>query len=72
MAAHGHNVTIVTPYLEKTPARGVHYIRIENVHDVATEYGKDLTKSNGDINIFLEYVQYLDLGLVYCEGKEIE
>lgn len=40
LAARGHNITMITPVIDRNPPVGVHYIHIENLDEVYYGYNK--------------------------------
>lgn len=70
MAAHGHNITILTPDIDKKPPKNVHYIYLNGLYN---ELYEEIVKSFFDqphpANTFGATIEFTDYMTVTCEGE---
>lgn len=69
IAARGHNVTIISPDVEKTAQANIHYIHLEEVYPTLYN-GSDKIDiiEMANKNAFAEIPLFHDFGLKICEG----
>lgn len=73
MAAHGHNITILTPDIDKKPPTNVHYIYLNGAyHELYQEIIKSYLEQPQPANTFTAAVEFTDYMTVTCEGKTNE
>lgn len=67
MAARGHNITYVTPDLDKNPPPNVQYIHIDGVYEFMYKDGLNLAELYKESSID-SVVTLNDFGLHACAG----
>lgn len=71
LAARGHNVTYVSPDLDKNPPKNVHYIHMAEMYNEAYyEFVENLIKDNGTVSPVLQPYFFTEYMLQACKGKK--
>lgn len=70
LAAHGHNVTVISVDRDAKPPKGVHYIYLEGIYDDESihELQKQLFTISETMNPFTEPISYNDEWYASCLG----
>lgn len=70
LAAHGHNVTVISPDRDEHPPKGVHYIYLEDIYKDVRESAKTLFKVSSTMNPLTEPIHFNNVWYMVCKGKE--
>lgn len=70
LAERGHNVTVISPDLDKNPPAGVHYIHMENQYDdQRDELLKGMLSTTEHPGPFAEVLFLHQICINYCQSK---
>lgn len=71
LAAQGHNVTVISPDIDKKPPKGVHYIHAEGIYSASgfTEKLKTLYEYTANMNPLTEPMNYDASWYETCKSK---
>lgn len=71
LAAHVHNVTIISPDVDENPAKGVHHIFLEGIYnDDYCALQKGLFDLNEHLNPLMEPINYNSYWYSSCRGAD--
>lgn len=69
LAARGHNITIISPDIDKNPPKGVHHIYLEGIYnDEWRALQKHLFTYTADLNPLTEPINYNNYWTASCES----
>lgn len=70
LAARGHNVTVISPDIDKNAPKGLHYIHLEGIYsDEYIALAKNLFKVSSTMYPLLEPINYNNYWYDSCKGK---
>ncbi|XP_031626641.1 UDP-glucuronosyltransferase 2C1-like [Contarinia nasturtii] len=70
LVGHGHNITVISPDIEKNPPPGIHYILIENQYsDDSRQFIKDMLSAPGPTNLIDDALTMLKVCTGICEAQ---
>lgn len=70
LANRGHNVTVISPDLDKNPPAGVHYIHMENQYnEIRDGFLREALGATKENSPFLDIFLLQSLCVEYCRSK---
>ena len=69
LARRGHNITVISPDIDKNPPPGVHYILIEDQYtEENREFVKEMLAMNQAVDPTFEVYELFALSIEFCRG----
>lgn len=69
LARRGHNITVISPDIDKNPTPGVHFILIENQYtEENREFVKQMMTSTERENPLLQAFHLFQLSVEFCQS----
>lgn len=70
MAAHGHNLTVVSTDIDQSKPPGTHYILLENQYnEESREFVREMLAAKKEANSFQKVLSYFDDCVHICHGN---
>ncbi|XP_031638676.1 UDP-glucuronosyltransferase 2C1-like [Contarinia nasturtii] len=70
LAGHGHNITVISPDIDKNPPPGIHYILIENQYtDVNRQFLKEMLSAPGATSLIQDALAMFKVRTDICEAQ---
>lgn len=69
LARRGHNITVISPDIDKNPPPGVHYILIEDQYtDQNREFIKEMLAMKQAVDSTSEVYELFEISIEFCRG----